>query len=193
MPSTRARAVIAVGLAVKPVGKPDAGNPHVRFDERGRETGCCRMAQATAPVLDSTCASTARIIYGGRFHPESCRLIRKLTSGLAGRPAGSKPRDKGRLGRPSDPTGRNVSEVRVGLERVDADADPSFARGRPRGQGSNRHMHLFDLPGYWTQHVGRVMRVIEGGPLRTRVAASTSPRAAVRAGVGQGRKTVEAG
>src|SRR4051794_29766774 len=29
-------------------------NPHVRFDERGRETGCCRMAQATAPVLAST-------------------------------------------------------------------------------------------------------------------------------------------
>jgi transposase len=24
---------------MKPVGKPDAGNPHVRFDERGRETG----------------------------------------------------------------------------------------------------------------------------------------------------------
>src|SRR3954463_6179314 len=139
------------------------------------------------------CASTARIIYGGRFHPESCRLIRKLTSGFAGETAGSKPRDKGRLGRPSDPTGRNLSEVRVGLERVDADADPPLARGRPRGQGSNRHMHLFDLPGYWTQHVGRVMRVIEGGPLRTRVAASTSPRAAVRAGVGQGRKTVEAG
>ena len=29
-------------------------NPHVRFDERGRETECCRMAQATAPVPDST-------------------------------------------------------------------------------------------------------------------------------------------
>src|SRR3954467_5745862 len=29
-------------------------NPHVRFDERGRETDRCRMAQATAPVLDST-------------------------------------------------------------------------------------------------------------------------------------------
>jgi hypothetical protein len=39
MPSTRARAVVAVGPAVKPVGKPDAGNPHVRFDERGREPG----------------------------------------------------------------------------------------------------------------------------------------------------------
>jgi transposase len=38
MPSTRAQSVVAVGLAVKPVGKPDAGNPHVRFDERGRET-----------------------------------------------------------------------------------------------------------------------------------------------------------
>jgi len=24
---------------VKPVGEPDAGNPHVRFDERGWETG----------------------------------------------------------------------------------------------------------------------------------------------------------
>jgi hypothetical protein len=31
-------------------------NPHVRFDERGRETERCRMAQATAPVLDSTMA-----------------------------------------------------------------------------------------------------------------------------------------
>ena len=26
------------GPATKSVGKPDAGNPHVRFDERGRET-----------------------------------------------------------------------------------------------------------------------------------------------------------
>ena len=46
----------AVCREVKPVGKPDAGNPHVRFDERGRETERCRMAQATAPVLDSTMA-----------------------------------------------------------------------------------------------------------------------------------------
>src|SRR6266853_557991 len=44
----------AVCPTVKPVGKPDAGNRHVRFDERGRETGRCRMAQATAPFLDST-------------------------------------------------------------------------------------------------------------------------------------------
>jgi hypothetical protein len=43
-----------VCLAVKPVGKPDAVVPHVRFDERGWETERCRMAQATAPILDST-------------------------------------------------------------------------------------------------------------------------------------------
>ena len=29
-------------------------NPHVRFDERGRETGRSRKAHATAPFLDST-------------------------------------------------------------------------------------------------------------------------------------------
>jgi hypothetical protein len=39
-----------VCLRTKPVGEPDAGNPHVRFDERGWETERCRMAQATAPI-----------------------------------------------------------------------------------------------------------------------------------------------
>ena len=39
-----------VCLKVKSVGKPDAVAPHVRFDERGWETGL----HATAPVLDST-------------------------------------------------------------------------------------------------------------------------------------------
>src|SRR4051794_21008397 len=44
-------------------------NPHVRFDERGWETERCRMAQATAPVLDSTCAPTARITSGRPARP----------------------------------------------------------------------------------------------------------------------------
>jgi len=40
---------------VKPVGKPDAGNPHVRFDERGGETERLDAFDAeTAPFLDST-------------------------------------------------------------------------------------------------------------------------------------------
>ena len=41
---------------MKPVGEPDAGNPHVRFDERGWET---EPLLVTAPILDSTEASTA--------------------------------------------------------------------------------------------------------------------------------------
>src|SRR5438445_7096183 len=44
--------------------------PPVRFDERGRETERCRMAQATAPFLDSTCTPRARVTSGGRSHPE---------------------------------------------------------------------------------------------------------------------------
>ena len=52
MSSARARTVVAVGLTMKPVGKPDAGNPHVRFDERGRETGIAPTAQE--PRLSST-------------------------------------------------------------------------------------------------------------------------------------------
>src|SRR6516162_9444068 len=40
-------------LTMKPVGEPDAGDRHVRFDERGWETERCRMAQVTAPILDS--------------------------------------------------------------------------------------------------------------------------------------------
>ena len=42
-------------LEEKPVGKPDAVAPHVRFDERGWETGL----YATAPILDSTGGSMA--------------------------------------------------------------------------------------------------------------------------------------
>ena len=56
----RLRSVICfVCLMTKPVGEPDAGNPHVRFDERGWETERRRMAQATAPILDSTKAVQA--------------------------------------------------------------------------------------------------------------------------------------
>ena len=51
---------------MKPVGEPYAGNPHVRFDERGRETERCHMAQATAPILDSTEARSANVHYQRR-------------------------------------------------------------------------------------------------------------------------------
>src|SRR6266699_1871895 len=58
--------LFSVCLTMKLVGKPDAGNRHVRFDERGQETECRHTAQATAPVLDSTWpggrASLARLV-----------------------------------------------------------------------------------------------------------------------------------
>jgi hypothetical protein len=53
-PKPRAASLLSVCLTVKPVGEPDALIGHVRFDERGWETERCRMAQATAPILDST-------------------------------------------------------------------------------------------------------------------------------------------
>jgi hypothetical protein len=36
---------------MKPVGKPDAGNRHVRFDERGRETGAICVSARARPRL----------------------------------------------------------------------------------------------------------------------------------------------
>jgi hypothetical protein len=50
----RAVGLLAVCPTVKPVGEPDAGDRHVRFDEREWDTERCQMAQATAPILDST-------------------------------------------------------------------------------------------------------------------------------------------
>ena len=41
-------------LTVKPVGEPDAGNPHVRFDERGGKRGDVRVAPRPTPTLLKT-------------------------------------------------------------------------------------------------------------------------------------------
>ena len=64
-----------VCLKVKPVGKPDAGDSHILFDERGWETKSRqaglrrrlerdamghREPKATAPVLDSTISVTSK-------------------------------------------------------------------------------------------------------------------------------------
>jgi hypothetical protein len=48
-------------LTKKAPYKPDAGDPHVRFDERGWKTERLPQAQATASILDST--------HGGRHRP----------------------------------------------------------------------------------------------------------------------------
>jgi hypothetical protein len=61
-PKPRAVSLLSVCLTVKPVGEPDALIGHVRFDERGWETERCRMAQATAPILDSTFSEVAALM-----------------------------------------------------------------------------------------------------------------------------------
>jgi hypothetical protein len=64
--------------------------------------------------------------------------------------------------------------------------------GRVDGEAIDTCTHLIRR-GKWARHAGRAVRVIGGGPFGMRVAASTSPWAAVSAGVGQGHTTVEAG
>ena len=44
MPKPRAVPLLPVCLTVKPVAKPNAGDRHVRFDERGWETECWPQA-----------------------------------------------------------------------------------------------------------------------------------------------------
>jgi hypothetical protein len=70
-----------VYLAVKPVGEPYAVAPHVRFDERGWETGRCRLAQATAPILDSTFSEVAPVAFSVRLRFD---CVAKLVGGQFG-------------------------------------------------------------------------------------------------------------
>jgi hypothetical protein len=65
---------------MKPVGKPDAGNPHVRFDERGGETG---RESDTAPFLDSTVILSFLLSFihqlGNLFLLEQCGIVSCLS------------------------------------------------------------------------------------------------------------------
>jgi hypothetical protein len=59
--------------ALAPVRQPEAAS-----------IGGLIILEMIADVAYWPCALKARIISGGRFHPESCRLIWKLTSGSTG-------------------------------------------------------------------------------------------------------------
>ena len=74
MQKPRAVGLLPVCLTVKPVGEPDALIGHVRFDERGWETERCRMAQATAPILDSTICDLWRHLIEGCLRQLSGRV-----------------------------------------------------------------------------------------------------------------------
>src|ERR1700746_1084941 len=62
-----------VCLAVKPVGKPDAGNRHVRFDERGWETG--RWPKAKLPRPSSTLPLDPAPMIGAQASSEQLEKI----------------------------------------------------------------------------------------------------------------------
>ena len=49
-----------VCFIVKPVGEPDAGNPHVRFDERGGETEQPLLPSRPSSTLPMFCLMTVR-------------------------------------------------------------------------------------------------------------------------------------
>ena len=52
---------ICRGPVMKPVGKPDAANPHVRFDERGGKTG--RYRKRASPRPSPTTQSRNSVIH----------------------------------------------------------------------------------------------------------------------------------
>jgi len=63
---------------MKPVGKPDAGNPHVRFDERGGETGLRQPLKHRAsprlynPRIECCCQSVV-FMMAATVAPPGCR------------------------------------------------------------------------------------------------------------------------
>jgi hypothetical protein len=83
----RAVGLLPVCLTMKPVGEPDALIGHVRFDERGWETERCRMAQATAPILDSTFSAVPTAPSDVRFQGVSsigqCNTSCSLLAGVS--------------------------------------------------------------------------------------------------------------
>jgi hypothetical protein len=114
-----------------------------------------------------------------QWEEETTRAIvdwaRKLTSGFGGQPPGLKPRDKGRLGRLSDPAGRNASERRAGLERNDVDADPPTKRGRLPGVGKQSTRAPAPSTGVVATACRRRVDGRQGRPGAVGIATRTSP------------------
>ena len=57
-----------MSLAVNPVGEPDAGNPHVRFDERGLGNG---TTSESLPRPPSTLLRTKGVIGNAELYATS--------------------------------------------------------------------------------------------------------------------------
>ena len=83
MPPTPAPSGPVACLAVKPAGKPDAGNRHVRFDERGWETG--RWPKPKPPRPSSTLPVRKWCVRrSSRDHDDCVRSSRRLQNLIGG-------------------------------------------------------------------------------------------------------------
>jgi hypothetical protein len=65
--------------------------------------------------------------------------------------------------------------------------------GEGRADGEETDKHLFDPPGYWVRHVGKVVWVIGGDPGRRRSHLQRRRRMTANPEVGEGHGTVDAG
>ena len=89
---TRVERPSVVCLAVKPVGEPDAGNPHVRFDERGGKTELrrgLRHQQLAKAAGNSYSPSPKRNRVSPRLYQSSRFLARRFTAAFGDKAAGN--------------------------------------------------------------------------------------------------------
>src|SRR5262249_24461078 len=135
---------------VRPVREPDAGKPHVRFDEEGRETRDGPLGEWTpdpkgrkrwgsaGPAHDRARSS----LYVRRVKGPCLLQVQVLPGKLSGHPGSYRGGEEGNRiaealgtrahhGWVSESTGRNASEARAGLERDVVSADLPFEQGRP--------------------------------------------------------------
>ena len=166
----------AVCLEVKPVGKPDAGNPHVRFDERGRETERCRRGPSHRarprlyprrwrgrPVLIGRAASRGA---GGAID----RGWAVAGDGLG---RGTPPRGSGR---PRGPGGEQREAVPVGIAGRQRELDPGRQLGDPAGHLDQRETDRVEL--------GVAPERASSAPGRAGCAGASRRRCAAPAGTG---------
>ena len=142
-----------VGDGMNPLErKPDAGKPHVRFDERGVETECMAGYSGTsnrkgwsqlwpvlptaAPLLDSTCAVKRRGTPVGELTKPTRQLSLQPVAAEAGMEAMKCPKplvQKAPLKGVSERAGRNMMNTGEVPKPSNAEADPAETWGRLPG------------------------------------------------------------
>jgi hypothetical protein len=133
-----------VSLTMKPVGEPDAGNPHVRFDERGEETEWRsrrhRASPRLYPLLDALRGPPEGRGFTGCGKTRLCRHsqrslgVRQLAAALArasllaGNDAlGCNPREQARGVESGSPPRRTALQSGLSPRRLSCRSAPALA------------------------------------------------------------------